>query len=58
MLCKHNWELLSETVTESQAEQAKKIGCESVFTSQFDKKLIQIVTCKKCGKLKRFVTDI
>lgn len=59
IFCKHDWQLLSEIVTESNAEQAKRIGLKNVkgfFV--FDRKLVQIVTCKKCGKLKKFVTDI
>jgi hypothetical protein len=65
MFCKHDWKLLSETVTKSKLE---------VATSQFsggagklrlpwqlcdaDRKHIQAFTCSKCGKFKRFVEDI
>lgn len=59
MFCKHDWELLSETVTESNVEQARRLSCKSIKSAfPFDRKLVQIVACKKCGKLKRFITDI
>lgn len=65
MLCKHKWELLSETVTESVFEHSMKIA--KVSTTQInlpgqlcdgERKHIQVFVCGKCGKLKRFVETI
>ena len=65
IFCKHKWELLSETVTQSKFEVS--IELVSKFTdkinlpwqmSSADRKHIQVFTCDKCGKLKRFVEDI
>lgn len=66
MFCKHEWEVLSETMTESQFEHAMKVlkpSTQGKFTipgqmSCADRKYIQIVCCDKCGKLKRFVESI
>ena len=60
MLCKHDWEILSETVTKSNLQHTKDLGYHLKKLSSFDlkRKQIQIVTCKKCGKLKRFVEEI
>lgn len=69
MLCKHKWELISETTTKSKFENA----CEAIDVNTMknyenikiphqlscsERKHIQIVTCSKCGKLKRFVENI
>ena len=60
MGCKHQWKILSETTTNSVAERAKKIG--ATFSggnmAMFEQKLIQIVVCDDCGKLKRYVESI
>ena len=62
--CQHEWEILSEKTTESPLEHSSQYGMRG---SKLDmcavqqltaRKLIQIVTCPKCGKLQRFVTDI
>lgn len=62
MFCKHKWTILSETTTESLAEKAAKHNLTpragTVNPYAFSKKLIQIVSCSKCGKLKKFVEDI
>lgn len=65
MLCKHEWEVLSETTTKSKFEHAmSQFGTgatELNIPHQMccaERKHIQIVTCKKCGKLKRFVETI
>ncbi len=63
--CKHKWEFLSETTTESRAEASARLT-EFVprpmdrydLDPLYGKQLIQIVACTKCGKLKRFITDI
>lgn len=62
-MCKHNWKILSEVKTESRLEQLRKADCNEInlrgsMLAEFTtKKLIQIVVCDNCGKLKRFVTD-
>jgi len=64
MLCKHEWKLLSETVTKSAIEVAtESISGATDFKlpwqlSNADRKHIQVFACDKCGKLKRFVEDI
>lgn len=60
MFCKHEWTLLSETTTESRIELLARCGVEKVkgLSSPADRKLIQMVSCKKCGKLRRFVEKI
>jgi len=66
MFCKHDWQVLSETTTESKFEHAMKVlkpSVEGKFTipgqmSDADRKHIQVFTCSKCGKLKRFVENI
>lgn len=63
IFCKHKWELLSEITTISTFEaslQAIKTAAlaEVKIPPQLcdgERKHIQIVTCPKCGKLKRFV---
>lgn len=61
MFCKHKWKILSETTTKSKMEHAKDLG-ES-FTGRLHERFlkryfIQILTCEKCGKLKRYVEKI
>jgi len=64
--CIHKWKILSETVTESKFEHASKqipnreVRQVTIPHQMCDasRKLIQIVTCEKCGKLKRFVESI
>jgi hypothetical protein len=67
MFCKHQWEVLSETTTESQFEHAMKVaqsrGAQGSIKipgqmSCAERKHILVVTCKKCGKIKRFVETI
>ena len=66
MFCKHNWKILSETVTKSKFECAID-SMKSSFDGKIniprqlccaDRKFIQVVCCTECGKLKRFVEDI
>ena len=64
--CKHEWEVLSETTTKSKFEVTISSLKEAGLVGQkipwqlcnVSRKFIQIVACKKCGKLERFVTDI
>ena len=63
MFCKHEWSILSETLTKSTFEMALS-ALDNRITGKINiphqlcddnRKLIQIVVCNKCGKLKRFV---
>lgn len=61
MFCKHDWEILSEHTTESQIEHANNMGImitEGGSTLMFERKFIQIIKCDKCGKIKRYVTEV
>jgi len=58
MFCKHEWKILSETVTKSELELAVELGATRLKNVRADRKCIQIVFCDKCGKLKRFVEQI
>jgi hypothetical protein len=67
MFCKHQWKVLSESVTASKFEHAinlvKDNGSPGKFTipsqmSCAERKHIAVFVCEKCGKLKRFVEDI
>lgn len=62
-ICKHDWEILSEKTTESRVEHfgniTKKMYLPKAlyhyeFMEMTERKLIQLVQCKKCGKLKKF----
>lgn len=67
MFCKHEWQMISETTTESKFESSmeamKNAGVSSIKTLPHQlcdgkRKHIQAFVCKKCGKLKRFVETI
>ena len=64
VFCKHEWKLVSETTTKSKFEHAASnldfsAGVEiKGGMCCTDRKFIQIVSCDKCGKLKRFVEEI
>ena len=65
-MCKHEWKVLSETITESKFEHAiKNFSIANVAEmciprqmSDATRKHIQVFSCNKCGKLKRFVETI
>ena len=66
MFCKHEWKMLSETVTKSKFEVATEaMGKYNASSSKLpwqlcnaERKHIQTFACSKCGKLTRFVTTI
>jgi hypothetical protein len=64
MLCKHEWKILSETVTKSKFECAMEVigtlgkGTIPHQMSCANRKHIQVFACDKCGKLKRFVEQL
>jgi hypothetical protein len=66
MFCRHEWALLSETTTKSRIEVTMEALSKTNLTKfqvteesmDASRKIIQIVTCTKCGKLKKFITKI
>ena len=63
MFCKHEWQLLSETTTESKLEHSMKQLNQLIKSLPWqlcdaERKHIQTFSCKKCGLLKRFVEEI
>ncbi|CAM0046057.1 hypothetical protein VPHF88_0111 [Vibrio phage F88] len=61
MFCKHDWNLIQETTTESKAEQNVRLfGQNPAPRNRLDyeefhcKYLITTFSCNKCGKLKRY----
>lgn len=62
MLCKHDWDLMSEVTTKSKIEAVTKLTDFRLTGELMEifvrRKFIQLLKCKKCGKLKRFVEDI
>jgi hypothetical protein len=67
LFCKHEWKVLSETITKSKFEVATEKLLEKISKGEAtiprqladaNRKHIQIFTCGKCGKLKRFVENI
>ena len=66
MFCNHDWKILSETITKSKYETsmtaADSIGTKAARLPwqlcDASRKHIQIFTCEKCGKLKRFVEEL
>ena len=68
MFCKHSWKMLSETITESKFEHSAKqikmmgLGREKITIpwqlSDASRKHIQVFTCEKCGKMRRYVEKI
>jgi hypothetical protein len=67
MFCKHEWKVLSATATKSKFEHSMEIMGKVGKASEFElpghlccaeRKHIQVFTCDKCGKLKRFVETI
>ena len=60
-ICRHKWEVLKSFDTESRSEQAKRLGQHhSSFTvvqhDMLKKKNVTILSCNKCGKVKKIVT--
>lgn len=64
MFCKHEWKVLSETVTKSSIESVLQATKDAGLTlgnykgGCSDRKHIQTFACSKCGKFKRFVENI
>ena len=67
MFCKHKWDLLSETTTKSKYQHTLELNSSVGIVGKAripwqlcdaERKVIQVFTCSKCGKLKRFVEKI
>ena len=61
LFCRHKWELLSETKTDSPLERMCDQGLESFDKAPAALALqthIQVFHCTECGKLKRFMTQV
>ena len=61
--CKHKWEMLSDEIHSSKLE----LVADTLKSFQTDpesvermagRKVVQIASCKTCGKIKRWVTTI
>lgn len=64
LFCRHEWQTVIREKTRTQIDVLKSNGCvipTATNDYQLDKmtqcKYIHIFKCKKCGKLKRFVTN-
>ena len=55
-ICKHEWKILSKEYTKSRMEIVRETtGGATSFPLYFtDKYIIQIIVCKKCGKVKHY----
>ncbi len=61
LFCSHKWTVLCEKTTESKVEHLKKMGYTErgdVDHSIMGRKFINILSCDKCGKIKKLVTEI
>ena len=62
IFCKHDWCILSEEYTKSDLqhfiEELDKKGMKLTNIKNVDtsRAFVQIVSCKKCGKIKQFIT--
>ena len=60
MWCKHDWAVIDKTVLPSPMEQLKAAGLASAqnvnIRTLCAKTLSVLVSCRKCGKLRHFVT--
>lgn len=65
LFCKHDWEVIHLEITKSKFQVAVELGdkyCTGIANIPWrmcdtTEKHIQIVTCKKCGKIKKFVEE-
>ena len=58
IFCKHKWKMLSEVVTKSQLELMSELGKRGELYNPFERKVIHILSCEKCGKLKKYVEKL
>lgn len=55
LFCKHDWEVLSDKVTESEIEMISRLGRTPKTYNSSLRKSITVVKCNNCGKIKKFV---
>lgn len=62
LCCRHHWSVLVDHLEDSPIEHMAKLGLypKSMkgYGNILERKRIQILTCTKCGKVKRYVTEI
>jgi hypothetical protein len=60
LFCTHQWRLLSETTTKSQAEILTELGAENMRGSGalLRRKHIVVLACDSCGATKHLVTVV
>jgi hypothetical protein len=61
--CKHDWKILSEITSDSKMETMQKTGVTHIegvgdMAEMCEKTIVQIVSCTKCGVIKKFVTKV
>lgn len=60
IFCNHDWKVLSETTTKSTIEKSRDLDLVAngpIRDWDLERKLIQVFSCKKCGKIKRYITQ-
>ena len=59
MFCKHTYTVLDKTTIPSLMDNAKEIGYSVNRGERRDciRQYVTVVTCQKCGKLKKFTTE-
>lgn len=66
LFCKHEWKKISESTTQSKFEHSISVsqsvsqGVKSLPHQLVcaERKFIQVFSCEKCGKIKRFIEKI
>jgi len=55
LFCKHEWKVLYKTIAESAYEQmGKPRGLSNYPSWLFSKRVMMIVVCEHCGKIKKY----
>jgi hypothetical protein len=66
MGCQHKWYLVTKETLESPGEKMLRLARENGYaykaqgyglSSQFSTKVVIIIACEKCGKIKKFVEE-
>lgn len=60
LCCTHEWKILSEITTKSAVEVLRDSGVARIqrLEDPTSRKIIQIFSCDKCGKIKKFVEKV
>lgn len=53
LFCRHDFNLIKEIITESEAEQLFRMGLKPNYGTSLKKKCIMIFKCIKCKKIKK-----